>query len=540
MKPVNLVMLAALVPALAAPAVRAQPAPRPQPGQPSGPVQEPAQPAPQPGPAPQSAQPAQPPASQPADDPAAPPEGVRPMRLSEVLGITVRQEPSLARAVIDVRIAEAGVLEAAGIDDWALRLSGGWSSQRFAGLDRLQDSLTIDGDLSRSLSTGGTVTLHAETGFSDNVFSFGPDDPERNYSHTVYAAISQPLWRGFGEKYARSAQARARIARSAAELELQQSGLDAVRQVVAAYWELAYAWRDLEIRQASLALAQEQLRNTQARISAGAVAPTEALAVEQIIASREESILNAELGITERALNLRGLSGLDTGPGDVLLWASAPVDITPREFDINALLAEAQAQSPALAALQARQRDLTLLVDLAEDEADPALDLDVLLGPTGSGDSPGTAFEELAKLDQITFRAGLTFRHQFGRRTARGRLQAARERLLQLQVDVNAFEERLTRELILAVRQAETAQQRIALGDRVIALAEQNIRAEQARFELGRATNFDVLQRQDELEQAQLSRARAVIDYLQAVTAIDALTGGLLDRYGIQIEPAEG
>ncbi|HWN67451.1 MAG TPA: TolC family protein [Haliangium sp.] len=543
MKLATIVLLPALACVLAAPA-RAQRAP----GQPaSQPASQPARAPGQPAPSPAQSQPG----AASVTAPVAPPD-VPQMRLSEVLVITARQEPSLQRATIDVRIAEAAVLEAAGIDDWVLQVAGGWQSQRVSFLDVLQNSLTVGADISRALRTGGTVTLHADSGFSDSFKQvvnpdYDPMDPDSSpvltvsgitYNHTVYAALSQPLWRGFGEKYARSAQARARIAQSAAELELQQAALAAVRQVIAAYWELAYAWRDLEIRRASLVLGQEQLRNTQARIAAGAVAPTEALAVEQSIASREEAILLAQVSITDRSLALRDLAGLEIGPGEVALWADAPLDISAQQLDVNALLAQALAESPSLQALKVRQKDLALAVELAEDDTDPALDLDLLLGPTGSGGNPGEALEELVKLDQLTFNARLTLRHAFGQRTARGRLEAARERLQRLAIDANLAETQIKRELILAVQQAEAAQQRIALSERVIELAQRNIEAERARFELGRATNFDVLQRQDELEQAQLRRVRAVYDYLQALTAIDAITGGLLARYGIEIQPA--
>jgi outer membrane protein len=527
MKLATIVLLAALACALAAPA-RAQPAPARAPGQPaSQPARAPGQPALQPSPSQPGAAPA------PA---AVAPPGVQQMRLSEVLAITARQEPSLQRATIDVRIAEAAVLEAAGIDDWVLQVSGGWRTQRvFTGVNALQNSFDLGADLSRSLSTGGTVTLHADTGIANNPFG---EDSDFLYSHTITAGLVQPLWSGFGEKYARSAQARAEIARSAAELDLQQAALTAVRLVIAAHWELAYAWRDLEIRRASLALGQEQLRNTQARIAAGAVAPTEALAVEQSIASREEAILLAQLSITDRSLALRDLAGLEIGPGEVALWADAPLDISPQQLDVNALLAQALAESPSLQALEVRQRDLALAVDLAEDATDPELDLSVLVGPTGSGTSAGEALEGLVKLREPTVNARLTLRHDFGQRTARGRLEAARARLEQFAIDIGLVETAIKRELILTVQQAESAQQRIALTERVIELAKRNIEAERARFELGRATNFDVLQRQDELEQAQLRRARAIYDYLQALTAIDAITGGLLARYGIELQPA--
>ncbi|HEX8112084.1 MAG TPA: TolC family protein, partial [Kofleriaceae bacterium] len=84
-----------------------------------------------------------------------------------------------------------------------------------------------------------------------------------------------------------------------------------------------------------------------------------------------------------------------------------------------------------------------------------------------------------------------------------------------------------------AVQRTRAAIASVALGDQAIDLAEQNVAAEQKRFELGRSTNFDVLRRQDELEQARLRKASAVADYLAARTELDGLSGAILARYHI-------
>ena len=57
------------------------------------------------------------------------------------------------------------------------------------------------------------------------------------------------------------------------------------------------------------------------------------------------------------------------------------------------------------------------------------------------------------------------------------------------------------------MQRASAALASVALGDEAIGLAEQNITAEQKRFELGKSTNFEVLRRQDELEQSRLRQA---------------------------------
>lgn len=482
---------------------------------------------------------AQPSAPQPAPpaQPAPQPVQARSMGLGELLAVAIRQEASLARATIDVRIADAAVLEAAGIDDWLLAVGGSWSSSREEAIVNGQfgyytrNSIALDADLSRSLPTGGTVRLHASTGRTSA-------EDTTLYGDSVSAIFSQPLWRGRGSAIARAAQEQARIVRDAAVLERESVAIDAVQQLITAYWNLVQAWRSLEIRRGTLLLAEEQLRNTRARIQAGAVAPTEALAVQQTIARREEEILNAELAITESSLALRRLAGLDVGAGDVDLLVQASLAVAPRPFDTDALLARALERNPALIALQVRQETLAVDLRLAEDALDPALDLDISVGSEGAGTSAGEALKEVPTLDALTFRAGLTYRQALGKRAARGRYQAVREQLARYQVDRAEIRAQLARDLVRAIKQAEIAQKRAMIGQQVIDLAEQNIEAEKARFVLGRATNFDVLQRQEELQQAQLNQAQAILEYLQAVTVIDALTGDLLVRYGIALDPA--
>ena len=84
-----------------------------------------------------------------------------------------------------------------------------------------------------------------------------------------------------------------------------------------------------------------------------------------------------------------------------------------------------------------------------------------------------------------------------------------------------------------AAQRAQAALANIALGDQAIDLAEQNVAAEQKRFELGKTNNFEVVRRLDELEQARLRQASAVADYLAARADLDGLSGAILARYRI-------
>src|SRR6185295_8733293 len=78
---------------------------------------------------------------------------------------------------------------------------------------------------------------------------------------------------------------------------------------------------------------------------------------------------------------------------------------------------------------------------------------------------------------------------------------------------------------------------RVALADKAIGFAEDNVKAERANFLAQRSNNFQVMQRQVQLADARLSRARAVADHQIAVVDLQFLSGTLLDAYRIRVRP---
>jgi len=87
-----------------------------------------------------------------------------------------------------------------------------------------------------------------------------------------------------------------------------------------------------------------------------------------------------------------------------------------------------------------------------------------------------------------------------------------------------------------AVASLELAKRRVKLSQRAIELAKQNIKIETDRFNLGTRTNFDVLNRVEELRQAELREAQAKIDWHKAENTVQALTGDILPAFGITVQ----
>lgn len=481
----------------------------------------------------------------------------RAMTLRTVLDAVVQQNPALSRSRSDVATAEADVLSSMGVDDWALSVTGAWVSSRSEVAQPFQplasDSLSASAELSRDLSSGGTLKLDLDGGYNYSTFLIDVRAPEPEpftvWSSSLIASINQPLLAGRSKRIARAEQRRTRIARDAASLQREIVALDTIREVVRMYWELAYASRAVAIQGGSLELAREQLRVTEAAVRARVSSPSEILAVRHAIAVREQAVMLAEVQVSELSLSLRRLAGLEIGPGEIDIaaadaFAAQPATgqpattqpaLGPTVIDLDAAIEQARASNPRLALARSSASTAEIEVELAEDAQRPRLDLAAQAGPTVSMIDVSDTFGQSGTFQAYTAGASLTYTSSLGEHSARGARDRARESTQIARIDLAEAERELAVSVVRAVDLVRMARKRIDVSELAVQLAEQNLASERTLFEAGEARNFDILARQDELAQAQLSRERAVADYHQAVSDLEALTGDLLPHHGIEL-----
>ena len=481
-------------------------------------------------------------------EPAAAPVG-RPLSLADVLQHAVRFSPALASARIDVKVAEARVLEASGIEDWVIGLSGSFVRTRSEPSPEVTFTTTRSDEwqgrasLSKLLFTGGRFSLTGDTRRTDStsLIDAAPPAPPIESENvevqtSVIARLDQPLLRGGWETVTRAELSRARIARDAAKLQRETVARTEIRDLIAFYWEVAFAAADLEIRRSSVQLANERRRLTEASVKGGATAPTELNAVDQVIAQREEEVVQAELSLLQRSLELRQRAGIEIGPGEVEIAATSVLEVEPKPVELDAVVSAAFEESPEIAVLRTRERGAKLEIAVTENGLLPRLDLSLYGGPLGRSNTFNESVERMAKFKDYQIGAELTFEYALGNNTAQGANQRAHAEAQRVTVDMADIKAQIASAAVQGVALARSAEKRLELSRRAIELSEKNIKAEIGRFELGKSTNFDVLLRQDELKQARLRYARAVTDYLRARAAVGALTGELLPEYGVSVK----
>jgi len=391
--------------------------------------------------------------------------------------------------------------------------------------------------LARSLESGGALRL---AGQANRTTSDLPADSGLLFGTYTTSGLaltfSHPLLRGFGTEVTLANLRKARIQQDAAQLGRQMRACNVVRDVVVAYWELAYATQDLAIKRAALELAQEQLRITKAMIGAGRLADSDAASVERAIAQRQEDLATGEQILFFRSLDLQRLFGV---PAEVNVPVLAATDVPATgapSVDEAAEVSRALAANPQLRALALGLRLSQADLATARSTLRPRLDFTGSVGPAGFKPGLGDSVKQTAGFSALAWSAGLAFELPVENRTARGQLRVAEEDLNFARLNAEDFTLQLRDLVLRAARSIRTAGMRVALGQREVEFARQNLEAERARFQAGRATNNDVLLRQQELKDAETRLLRATVDQSESEATLSAATAEILERYGVALK----
>ncbi|HEY2509552.1 MAG TPA: TolC family protein [Polyangiaceae bacterium] len=473
----------------------------------------------------------------------------RALTLDEALRTALAQNPALASRVIDVSVADAHTLQAAGLDDFVTAGGAAWTHSRGANVAAQQTPLLpfegadVNASLSRSFATGASVALRLDAPYASVASSVTPGAPGDVGSLTAFQpsaqlSVTQPLLRGRGYDVARAPQRQAHALRDVAGWDLEDAASGLARDVTFAYWELAYQAGDHELRQEALEAARGQLRAVAAQIDVGKQQPSASAEVEVSIAQREDELVDSESGVTERSAELARLLGADGSPSSRALAATdRPPPPAPPDA---ALTGRALQRNPALASLHAQALAASVDVDVARNALLPQLDATLSGGPIGVGTEAGSAFRSLGSFGNYTVQAGLAFQEPIELRGQRGARNAATGLLTKAHLGEADARTRVASDASIALVQLDSTVRRIALLERAVKTAELDVESETARFQANRSTSFDVLRRQQALTDVRIRLLRARVDNAKAAAAIDTLTDDILVRHGLALRANGG
>lgn len=443
-------------------------------------------------------------------------------------------------ALLDPAIAREGVIEEANRFNTIFDLSANYQDGRQSTGSRVSTqeskSLRVTPAFRVPMRTGGSLSIEPFVSRveQDNEFAQVPEF----YSAGATVSISQPLLRSAGRWVN---LAGLRIANYEAQGSLARMKLETVSQlaeVERAYWQLYAARASLDVRAQQLELANQQLETSRRRVDEGASPQVEIDRSRAGLAQRVESLIVAQNDVLERQRALKAIMntpGLTLDTSTALIPATTP-DPVELVLDRSAL---------HQAATQNRMELLELEMLLAADAARVLLDRNGTLpdlrflasyGASGLDADFDKAAESAIDRQSRDWSVGASLNMPLDNEAARSRLRASLLRHMQRGASKQARELAISRQVLRACDNLETAWQRI-LATRLASIAAGTaLASEQRQFEIGKSTSTNVLDAAANLASAQLSEIQSLTDYQIAMVEIALATGTMLGQAKLDLD----
>jgi outer membrane protein len=398
-----------------------------------------------------------------------------------------------------------------------------------AGTSSRDDSSTSgSAGVSELLPTGTTIDLSMTTGPTTSAAAAAGDQTTR-----AALTVTQALLQGRGVAVSLANLRQARLDAQLSEYELRGFAEALVAEVEDTYWDYVLARRQVEILDESLNLAQQQFDETQKRVNVGDLAETELAAAEAEVALRREALINARSTVdtlTARLVRLIRPNALPGTDRHVTPQSEPTISAEPLE-PLEDHVAVGLQMRPDLN--QARLLVQRGSLDLVKTKNGllPRMDLFISLGKTGYADSFGRSVSDLGEDNDVS--VGLSFDYALGNRAAKARHRTAVLTQQQLDDSLRNVEDLVREDVELAYIEVKRARQQVDATATTRKFQEEKLRAEMARFRVGKSTALLVALAQRDLVASQVSEVAAITNYLKARTDLFLKEGSLLERRGL-------
>ncbi|HVF55864.1 MAG TPA: TolC family protein [Pyrinomonadaceae bacterium] len=517
-----------------------------------------------------------------------------PLTLNEAIALALANNNDIDGSRIDVQIAEYNLTAARGIYDPV------FSSESYYESRTTPTSSTLGG------ATNGSVTQKDATGaarfggfspwaggayqldFSSTRLTTNNQNVTLNpqFPSALTLTYTQPLLRGLRIDNNRRTIEIAKKNLSLTDSQFRQRAIEVISQVEQAYWDLAFALRNLQVQIDAVKQARVQLESNQRLVRSGVLAPIDIVAANTQVTTFEQNVYTAQESVTRAENTLKTLILSDR---TAALWSRPLTPVTPVNLEaprvpLEQAVSAAISNRPELAQLQTSAEINGIDTRYFRDQTKPQIDLVGTYTATGlagaqvaaSQNPRGTSPLLLARVNELSTRAGLppldttstntggsvspnlvgglpqslsnligqdypTYRVgvrvsiPFRNRTAEanlGRSLAEGSRIKNQRAQAEQLIEADVRNATQSLRSAEA---RLASAAATRASSEQQYESEQRQFRAGTTTVFLVLQRQNELLAARGRELQAQTDLNKAIADFQRATGNTLTANNVAV-----
>ena len=464
-----------------------------------------------------------------------------PMSLKEVIISTLSNNVSIKVEAFNSKVQKEAVTESLSEFDATigLELATNRKVQQLASAFSSPNKMENDNDiwdlsLSQKLSTGANYQFDFTNNRNKTNSKTAGLNP--NYNSEFQLSLTQPLLKNFGIDINKRNVHIANNEVDISDLEFKNKVIDIISDVEKTYWDFVFSLRDLEVKQKSLERAKDFQKRVKSQVLVGTMAAIETLQAESEVASREEFLLVSQDVIEDNQDKLKNILNIDFSSPKGLnpIYPSSEANILIQDINFDEVLKIALLNRPDYLAQKKDLKNKNIVVKYQENQIYPSVDLVGSLGVNGLsgeaititsgtfqgtrafGGSYGNSLTDALSTKYYDWEVGVKFSYPLGNRSAKSKLSASRLEKAKLILDIKNLEKKIILEVRESVRQLKTDAKRIKAATVARKLAEEKLKAEEKKFEVGLSTSFNVLEFQEDLAESQTNEIKTVIDYKQS------------------------
>lgn len=440
--------------------------------------------------------------------------------------------------------------------------------------------------------TGASYGITANNGRNTTNNIFTQVDP--TYTSSLAFQFNQPILRGRAFDQTRRQIEIAKRNLSLTDVQFRQRTIETIVTVQRAYWDLAFALRNLQVQRDGVRDAKAQYEHNKRLVEEGQLAPIDIVAAETQVANFEQAVYDALNTVNAAENNLKNLIASNRS---AKLWSESvtpvdPVDLEAPTTSLKEALDAALANRPELDQNEVQREINAIDQRYFREQKKPQIDLVAnytlsgsagtfnpdVVNPFAGSNSTARLNEVIANLNVLstrtnpqlpqlqplpitptpdlpdylnggygsalgnlfgnrypTFRVGVQFNLPlFGDKTARaqyGRSLVEGERLV---TQREQLEQNVQVDVRNALQALRTAEARL----RAAAIARENsvkqYESEQRKLDSGQSDIYKVLERQTALTNARSSELRAQTELNKSIADLQRATGNSLKANNVE------
>jgi len=488
-------------------------------------------------------------------------ENIKKISLQEAIAKTLKNNLELKIEIINKEKSEKSLIssESIFIPNLNMSFSNSETNRPSTGsLDGADVSvnkrLSLMVGLEKKFSLGGTIKVEMNNSRNETNSSFSSVNPALNTTLTL--SLSQPLLKGFGTLSTKKDIYIAVNNVKKSKLQLKSKIIDLIYSTEEAYWNLVYAYQNLEAKKKSLEEARNFLKQNKRKVEIGTSAPIDILSAKAEVATRESDVVSAEQSIQTQEENLKSIINIKDRNNKII-----PIDrpeIKRFEADFKNYLLEALNNRPDINMAKLDLENYKITVRYMKNQLLPDLSLQASYYTNGQGGTqliygPGSIFgpreiigtieksiwdsiQESVENKYLNYSISLNLKIPLNNKKEKAQYVSSKLDLKKSFLTLKNLENKVYSEVKNGIKGIQTNKKLYDKNEIALKLQAQKLKAEKMKLSVGLSTNYQVLTFQRDYANSVASKLQSLINYKLSLAKINQIIGRTLKEYNIKFK----